>query len=75
MLDKRLTTALRLAQIGRHVLATLAECWTLAEIVYYYTHDGEQTLHGAAVERAREYIEYRREQDRAMREIRDLPER
>jgi hypothetical protein len=49
------------------------ECWALAELVYYYTHDGE-TLHDAVAGYVLERVEHHREITRAIREVRDLPE-
>jgi hypothetical protein len=69
---------LRAIQFGGAVAMALFEAFVLAEILWYYLHDGDETLHGAV----REYVEGLRARatDRAAFEtvvrdgIRNLPE-
>jgi hypothetical protein len=60
----------------RHVIALGVECWTLAEIGYYYTHDGD-TLHGAIIDvlnSLSERLQYRASIRDTLDMIHDLPE-
>lgn len=68
-------------RIGAGLVTTAFECFVLAEILWYYLHDGEHTLHQAIAEwwhsfqqrnRARAVQEQAREE--TLKAIRDLPE-
>lgn len=58
-------------------IQALFEAFVLAEILWYYLHDGEQTLHAAAAEFAADLparLAHRASVDATRRSIRDLPE-
>lgn len=70
-------STLRQVQLTGHIITTAVECIAIAEIVWFYLHDGEQTLHGAVAEWWENYKARARERDRIRRMrdmIRDLPE-
>ena len=74
-------STLQLVSRGGAVAMALFEFFVLAEILWYYLHDGEQTLHGAIKdylshlsERAERRASFAAEAEKVREQIRNLPE-
>lgn len=65
---------MRTVQATGAVVMALVEAFVLAEILWYYLHDGEQTLHDAAREYWKERAARRAAVDETRDMIRNLPE-
>lgn len=69
---------LHAVRVGGAVAMALLEAFVLLEILWYYLHDGEQTLHEAACEYAEHWKERaakRAAVDETRDMIRNLPEK
>jgi len=68
---------LRRVRIAGHIVTTAVECYVLLEILWYYTHSEDETLHDVLSEWWQDRRERARQRNRIRQTldmIRDLPE-